>query len=224
MAQLRKDAGPAALPTDLYGNAIFVVMRSKLPPEQVENAIRSVVHRIDPQLALTLMRTMDEVVAESEAPRRFNTVVIASFALAAVLLAVLGIYSVIAFSVASRVQEMAIRMALGSQRSDILRLILIAGLKLAAMGCAAGTGGSGGGVADDAGVSVWGEPVRSAGDDIGGGGGVCAGAGGVGVAGAARGERGSAAGAAGRVKCAASRGGLSLDLAACSPYLQPENV
>jgi putative ABC transport system permease protein len=142
VAQLRKDAGPTALPTDLYGNAIFLVMRSKLPAKQMEGEIRSVVRGIDPQLALTLLRTMDEVVAQSEAPRRFNTIVISSFALAAVLLAVLGIYSVVAFSVASRVQEMAIRMALGSQRSDILRLILISGLKLALMGCVLGLGGA----------------------------------------------------------------------------------
>ena len=55
---------------------------------------------------------MDQALSQTEAPRRFNTVLIGSFAFAAVLLAVLGIYSVIAFSVASRAQEMAIRMAL----------------------------------------------------------------------------------------------------------------
>jgi ABC-type antimicrobial peptide transport system permease subunit len=85
---------------------------------------------------------MDQVVAQSDAPRRFNTIVISSFALAAVLLAVLGIYSIIAFSVASRVQEMAIRMALGSQRGDIVRLVVISGLKLAAIGCALGLAGA----------------------------------------------------------------------------------
>ena len=65
---------------------------------------------------------MEQVVSQSKAPRRFNTIVISSFALAAVSLAVLGVYSVIAFSVASRVQEMAIRMALGSSRSLVMRL------------------------------------------------------------------------------------------------------
>jgi putative ABC transport system permease protein len=59
-----------------------------------------------------------------------------------VLLAVLGIYSIIAFSVASRVQEMAIRMALGSQRSEIMRLVLVSGVKLAIIGCAIGLGGA----------------------------------------------------------------------------------
>jgi ABC-type antimicrobial peptide transport system permease subunit len=85
---------------------------------------------------------MEQVVAQSEASRRFNTIIISSFALAAVLLAVLGIYSIIAFSVASRVQEMAIRMALGSQRSHIVRLILVSGLKLAAIGCVLGLAGA----------------------------------------------------------------------------------
>src|SRR6185437_16585177 len=99
-----------------------------------ENALRTTVRSIDPLLPLTQMQTMEHVVSESEASRRFNTVLISSFAFAAVLLAILGIYSVIAFSVASRAQEMAIRMALGSQRSGIMRLVLIAGSKLAMLG------------------------------------------------------------------------------------------
>jgi putative ABC transport system permease protein len=67
---------------------------------------------------------------------------ISAFAAAAVLLAVLGIYSVIAFTVALRVQEMAIRMALGSQRSGIIKLVLASGAKLAAIGCALGLAGA----------------------------------------------------------------------------------
>jgi predicted permease len=142
VAQLEKDAGSFAQPTDLNGNSNYIVLRSALPPEQMENALRSAVRGIDPQLALTQVQTMDEVVSLSEAPRRFNTVVISAFALAAVLLAVLGIYSIVAFSVASRVQEMAIRMALGSQRSHIMKLVLIAGLKLAAAGAVLGLAGA----------------------------------------------------------------------------------
>jgi putative ABC transport system permease protein len=142
VAQLEKDAGPAALPTDLNGNGGYIVLRSALPPEQMENTLRASVHSIDAQLPLTQVQTMEQVVGQSEAPRRFNTIVISSFALAAVLLAVLGIYSIISFSVAARVQEMAIRMALGSQRSHIMRLILISGLKLAASGCVLGLAGA----------------------------------------------------------------------------------
>jgi ABC-type antimicrobial peptide transport system permease subunit len=85
---------------------------------------------------------MEEAVSQSEAPRRFSTVLIGSFAFAAVLLAVLGIYSVISFSVALRVQEMAIRMALGSQRGAIVRLVLHSGARLAVFGCAIGLVGA----------------------------------------------------------------------------------
>ncbi len=100
------------------------------------------VRSIDPLLPLTQVQTMEQAVSQSEAPRRFNTMLIGSFAFAAVLLAVLGIYSVISFSVASRVQEMAIRMALGSQRGAIVRLVLQSGAKLAVVGCVIGLGGA----------------------------------------------------------------------------------
>jgi len=97
---------------------------------------------MDPQLPLDQVQTMERAVSNSEAPRRFNTTLITAFAAAAVLLAILGIYSVIAFSVALRVQEMAIRIALGSQRAGILRIILVSGAKLAALGCAIGLVGA----------------------------------------------------------------------------------
>jgi predicted permease len=140
--QLEGDFGSLASPGDLNGNGGYIVLRSTFAPEQMENAFRAAVRAIDPQLALTQVQTMEQAVSQTEAPRRFNTVLISSFALAAVLLAVLGIYSVIAFSVASRIQEMAIRMALGSQRFGIIRLILISGAKLAAIGCVLGLVGA----------------------------------------------------------------------------------
>lgn len=140
--QEEADAGALASADDLNGDGGYIALRSALPPEQMENALRSVVRAIDPQLPLTQVKTMEEAVSASEAPRRFNTVLITSFASAAVILAVLGIYSVIAFSVASRVQELAIRMALGSQRAGILRLIVESGAKLAAVGCVLGLAGA----------------------------------------------------------------------------------
>ena len=140
--QVEDDAGSLGSPTDLNGNGGYIVLRSSLPPEQLENALRVTVRSLDPLLPLTQVQTMEQAVSESEAPRRFNTVLIGSFAFAAVLLAVLGIYSVISFSVASRAQEMAIRMALGSQRGSIVRLVLVSGARLAAVGCAIGLGGA----------------------------------------------------------------------------------
>jgi ABC-type antimicrobial peptide transport system permease subunit len=140
--QAEEAIGSLAAPDDLNGNGGYIVLRSALPPEQMENALRSTVRSIDPLLPLTQVQTMEQVVSESEASRRFNTVLISSFAFAAVLLAVLGIYSVIAFSVASRIQEMAIRMTLGSQRSAIVRLVIQSGAKLAVIGCIIGLAGA----------------------------------------------------------------------------------
>jgi putative ABC transport system permease protein len=131
-------AGSLASPTDINGNGGFIAVRTAMPPEQMENALRATVRSIDVQLPLNQVQTMEHAIADSEAPRRFNTALISSFAAAALILAVLGIYSVIAFSVALRVQEMAIRMALGSQRAGIVRLVVGAGAKLAAIGCAIG--------------------------------------------------------------------------------------
>ncbi|MGB9032303.1 MAG: FtsX-like permease family protein, partial [Acidobacteriaceae bacterium] len=128
--------------TDLNGNGGYIVLRTSLPPELMENQIRSTVRSLDPQLPLTQLQTMEHAISDSEAPRRFNTVLISSFAAAALLLAILGIYSVIAFTVAMRVHEMAIRMALGSQRSSIAGLVLISGLKLAAAGSIIGLAGA----------------------------------------------------------------------------------
>jgi predicted permease len=142
LAQAEKEEGASAQPTDLNGNWGYIVLQSALPPEQMENGIRQVVRELDPQLPLSHERTMDEVLAHSQGPRLFSTAVVASFALAAVLLAGLGIYSIVAYSVASRVQEMAIRIALGSRRWDILRLVLISGAKLAAMGALVGMAGA----------------------------------------------------------------------------------
>lgn len=81
---------------------------------------------------------MEHVISDSEAPRLFNTVLISAFAVIALLLAVLGIYGVIAFSVALREQEMAIRMALGCQRQGVLHLVLASAVKLGAIGCLLG--------------------------------------------------------------------------------------
>jgi len=116
----------------------WIILRSRMAPEQMEDTLRWTVRKIDPQLPLYQMQTMEHAISKSEAPRRFNTVLISSFAIAAVLLSVLGIYAVIAFSVALREQEMAVRMALGCQRSGVILLILSSGARLAAVGCGLG--------------------------------------------------------------------------------------
>jgi predicted permease len=138
VSQVKAGASPVAPPTMVAGNNGAIVLRASMPPEKMADALRSVVRSIDPQLPLTHVESMDRLVAEGQASRRFNTALISSFAAAAVLLSLLGIYSVIAFSAALRTQEMAIRLALGSQRSNILGLILASGAKLGLIGCGLG--------------------------------------------------------------------------------------
>jgi len=142
LEQYEKSIGSFASPTDLNGNGGSVVVRTAMEPNQMANVVRATVRSIDPQLPLSQVQSMERTVSHSEAPRRFNTAVISAFAIAAVLLAALGVYSVLAFSAALRVQEMAIRMALGSQRSGILSLVFVSAAKLAIAGCAIGLAGA----------------------------------------------------------------------------------
>jgi putative ABC transport system permease protein len=120
----------------------FITLRSTLPPEQMIQTLRETVGAIDPLLPLQQVQSMTEVMSEVEAPRRFNTDLITLFAFGALILAITGIYAVVAFSMSIRSQEIAIRMALGAQRSGIVRLVLLSGTKLAIIGCALGLLGS----------------------------------------------------------------------------------
>ena len=104
--------------------------------------LRSTIAEIDPLLALQQVQPMDAVISNMEAPRRFNTDLITAFAMGALLLAITGIYAVVAFSVSLRTQEIAVRMALGAQRTGIARLVLISSARLALVGCGIGVLGS----------------------------------------------------------------------------------
>lgn len=136
--QVEADNGGWVTPTDLNLAWGYLALRTEMAPEQEASVLNATVHSVDPQLALDQVRSMEQAVSESEAPRRFNTVLISAFAVAAVLLAGLGIYSVMAFSTALRSQEMAIRLALGSQRTGILSLVFASAAKLAIFGCTLG--------------------------------------------------------------------------------------
>jgi len=143
---------PAQQPATLYGSAAsgtltnpaggYITLRSALPPEQMTQTLRSAVAEVDPLLALQQVQAMDDVISNVEAPRRFNTGLITAFAVGALVLAITGIYAVVAFSVSLRAKEIAIRMALGAQRTGIARLVLVSGAKLALVGCGIGVVGS----------------------------------------------------------------------------------
>jgi putative ABC transport system permease protein len=139
---------PMNQPATLYGSGTpgnlsgppsgYITMRSALDPQHMIQTLRSTVAEIDPLLALQNVRPLEDAISEVEAPRRFNTSLITAFAGGALLLAITGIYAVMAFSVSQRNREIAIRMTLGAQRASIARMVLLSGGKLALLGCALG--------------------------------------------------------------------------------------
>jgi len=143
---------PMNQPATLYGSGTpgnlsgppggYITMRSTVDPESMIRTLRSTVAEIDPLLALQDVQRVTEAISTIEAPRRFNTDLITAFAAGALLLAITGIYAVMAFSVSQRTQEIAIRMTLGAQRAGIARMVLISGAKLALLGCGLGVLGS----------------------------------------------------------------------------------
>jgi putative ABC transport system permease protein len=143
---------PVQQPAILYGSEAsgnltqpaggYITVRSALAPEHMTQTLRSAIAEMDPLLALQQAQPMNDVLSNVEAPRRFNTGLVTAFAMGALLLAITGIYAVVAFSVSLRTQEIAIRMALGAQRTGIARLVLVSGAKLGLLGCSFGVLGS----------------------------------------------------------------------------------
>jgi len=118
----------------------FVVMRVTGRPTDLKDAVEQTVWSLDPDLPIQRLATMEDRVADVFAPRRFNMLLFGVFAFVALSLAVIGIYGVIAFSVARRTHEIGIRMALGATNRDVLWLVVRQGLLLALIGVAVGTG------------------------------------------------------------------------------------
>jgi putative ABC transport system permease protein len=117
-------------------------VRTAADPASMTKSIAAAVHAVDPQMALTEVRTMDEVRDEMFANDRFTMLLFICFAMVALLLASVGIYGVMAFSVAERSQEMAIRVALGATRSRVVALVIKEGLILCLLGSAIGLVGA----------------------------------------------------------------------------------
>lgn len=110
------------------------IVRSDLPPASLIPAVRHAVQTVDPERAIYAVRTMDRVASDSLTPQRLDSIVTAFFALAAFLMASLGIYGVMSYSVRERTVEMGTRMALGAARGDLLSLVVGDGFKMAAQG------------------------------------------------------------------------------------------
>jgi putative ABC transport system permease protein len=114
------------------------VVRMRTDPAAAASAVQDAIHLVDKDEPLYGVRTMDQVIAASRAPRRVRMLLLSLFAALALALACVGIYGVMAYSVAERAHEIGIRMALGADRKDVLNLIVGQGLRLALAGLAAG--------------------------------------------------------------------------------------
>ena len=115
-----------------------LAVRTASDPASVTPSIRGVIRQLSPSTPLMDVRTMDTIVAESLSPQRFNTLLLAAFAGLALLLAGVGLYSVLAYATRERVKEIGIRMAVGAEILDVLRMVLIDGLRPTIVGVVLG--------------------------------------------------------------------------------------
>jgi predicted permease len=139
--ELLAEAGVPKVYLNLYQapeRRLTVFLLGHLEPALLAEQVRVQIQAVDPSLPVSGAQTLNETVSASLADRRFSMMMIASFALTALLLAGLGIYGVISFMVNERRHEIGIRLALGAQRSNILGIVLRQGLRLALAGAAIG--------------------------------------------------------------------------------------
>ena len=117
---------------------MYLLVRTAVPPQSVASAVRAQISAVDPDQPVTGIQAVEQLMDSSRTQPRFIMVLLSVFSITALTLAVVGIYGVLAYSVAQRRQELGIRLALGAESADILRLVVRQGLTLAASGVALG--------------------------------------------------------------------------------------
>ncbi|HTV66601.1 MAG TPA: FtsX-like permease family protein, partial [Bryocella sp.] len=117
---------------------MYILLRTQLSTQQAADALRQTVAEIDPQVPVTRVRTLNEVVAASESASRSLTVLLLGFGVLAVVIGAVGVYSLISYIVSWRTREIGIRLALGAQRWTVVRSIVLRSVALAAGGSAVG--------------------------------------------------------------------------------------
>ncbi len=131
----------APLAQDGFGS-MWVVARTTGDPTELMADARQVVRALDPAMPAYSMNTLEDVISESVAPRRFPMLLLGLFAAIAVGLAAVGLYGVVAYGVSLRTQEIGIRMAIGAGRGDVLRMIVAGGMRVALVGVIVGIAGA----------------------------------------------------------------------------------
>jgi putative ABC transport system permease protein len=125
-----------------YGNAprqnAFVATRSSLPPQTLIPALRDAARSIDPTIALAGVRTMQQAVDAATSRRRFQTMLLTIFAITSLVLALIGLYGLLAYSVRQRVSEIGVRIALGASRARVIGMVVRQGLRLVLIGLTLG--------------------------------------------------------------------------------------
>jgi putative ABC transport system permease protein len=124
-----------------YTGMVFVV-RAKTDPLNLTSAVRRVIHDIDPAQPVAQMRTMEAVVRETFARQTFSALLLGGFSLVSLVLAAVGIYGVLAYSVTERTREIGVRVALGADPGRILTLVLGSGMRVVLSGALVGTAGA----------------------------------------------------------------------------------
>jgi predicted permease len=141
-----KQFGLDSVPTlDLYSPFLYpasIIIHTAGDPQSLIGAVRRAIQGVDPDVAISEVRTMDQVLGESAQSRRWTMALLASFAVLALVLALVGIYGVISWSVAQRTREIGVRMALGARSGQVLASVIGYGLKLSAIGMAIGVVGA----------------------------------------------------------------------------------
>lgn len=125
-----------------FGRHVKLAVRTDRDPGTLATAVRAAIGQVDRQLAVESIATMEDRVGDSVAPRRFSAMTLGAFATASLLLAALGLYGLLAFTVGERVREIAVRLALGAEPGAILRMVVGQGLKLVSAGLVVGMAAS----------------------------------------------------------------------------------
>jgi predicted permease len=128
--------------TQRVDRSIVAVVRASADPTAAVAAVRATVQRLDPDLPLFNIQTMAQHLAGEEAETRFGALLMSTYAGLALLLAALGIYGVLSYHVSLRARELAVRMALGARRLDVLRMVVLDGMRPASLGIGLGLAGA----------------------------------------------------------------------------------